>query len=455
MAQFEDVDAVILDTGSLFTKAGFGGDDQPRVTLRSVVGYGWSRHPRIREQIRRETEQYGGVRDRALLDIMDKRDGRVGDDAMARSQYKEFPIQRGVITDWSALERLWHHTFYSELRVAPEDHLLLLTEPPLQPAASRERLTEMMFETFNVKGMSMCIGAVLALYSSGRTTGCVVSSGDGTTHIVPVFEGFTVPSAITHFPVAGQDITDFLRASLIERGCAPAVLTMLKDDWSRRQTEVVRDIKEKLTFVALDFDESIRQASTPEERAGIDKTYPLIDGTPLVVGTERFRCPEGLFQPRFLGEEKKDLSGIHECTFRAVSACEPKIRRQLFGNVILAGGNTAFPGLAKRLEKEIFALCRAEESGFLRFLMSGHRRLGAGCHPAVKVVSRNESLLRIIASFALLKPGAVKVVGDAQPKSSSWLGGSILSGLSSFEQMWVTSAEYNASGPSIVRRCIS
>lgn len=366
--------AVVIDNGSGRCKTGIAGEDAPKSVFPAVIG---------------QPKQKG------IMVGSGAKDEYVGDAAMARRGVLiiKYPLEHGIVTNWDDMEKIWQHAFTSELRVDPAEHPVLLTEAPLNPKANRERMTQIMFESFSIPAFYVAIQAVLSLYASGRTSGIVIDSGDGVTHTVPIYEGYSLPHAVLRIDLAGRDLTGWLAKLLMQRGYSFTTSAEL---------EIVRDIKQQLCYVAEDYEKELAGA---DNNSSLEKEFELPDGQVITIGQERFQCPEALFKPDLLGCE---MAGMHQTTYNSIMKTDIDIRKDLYSNMVMSGGTTMFAGIASRVQKELEALA----------------------------------------------PSSVKIKTVAPPERqfSVWIGGSILASLSTFQQMWVSKGEYDEMGPSIVHR---
>jgi actin-related protein len=370
---------LVIDNGSRFIKCGFAGEDKPISCFPAMIGSNIS-----------GTNEYIGSYAVDAVDALDAVDA-VSDDQINVLNLR-YPINHRIVRDWNDMEKLWHHTFDNELKVNPMDYPVLLTDAPLNPKANREKMVQIMFETFNVPTLYIANEAVLALYASERITGIVLHSADDVTHVVPIFEGYALQNAIIRLDYAENDLIDYLMKMLNESKCEVTSTTV---------ADIITN--SNLCYVAHDFEEELKSAESSIE---LVKPYELKNGEVIEINNERFRCCEALFQPKLI--DKNESPGIHVAIYESIMKCDCDIRKELYGNIILSGSCTMFDGIVERLTREI----------------------------------------------KLLAPAAVtiKVVGKPERRDSVWIGGSILASTDTFQSVMITRADYDEWGPSIVHR---
>jgi len=313
---------VVCDNGTGFVKCGYAGSNFPSHIFPSLVG----------RPIIRATTKVGNIE---VKDLM------VGEEASALRSMLEvkYPMENGIVRNWDDMLHVYDYTFgRDKMNIDPTNSKILLTEPPMNPMKNREKMVEVMFEKYGFHGVYIAIQAVLTLYAQGLQTGVVVDSGDGVTHICPVFEGFSLPHLTRRLDIAGRDITKYLIKLLLLRGYAFN---------HSADFETVRIMKEKLCYVAYDVEQEQRLAL---ETTVLVESYTLPDGRIIKVGGERFEAPEALFQPHLINIEGV---GVAELLFNTIQAADIDTRSEFYKHIVLSGGSTMYPGLPSRLEREL------------------------------------------------------------------------------------------------------
>jgi actin-related protein len=318
MIESDTTQAIVLANGSGTIQAGFAGSDTPAIDtgnfylhrLYSCMAiYGEPPNYHIGNKIRQQQNMYNS----------------------------KYPINRGCVYDWGAVERIWTHIF-TQLKVNVVEHPVLTNVSSLPTNVAKvvkEKLTQELFETYDAPAVYVANSAALSLHATGRTTGLVIESGYGATSAIPIGQGAELLPKPHSLLLGGVDITDFLIRKLVGK--------VDGNPYGRRH--IFDGIKEKYCYIA----ENVEQVEPI--------SYELPDGNKIEIRAERYECPEILFKPQLVDVE---ASGIHELAFNAVNECSPDIHSQLYSNIVLAGGSTLLPGMQDRLSHEMSKLASTD-----------------------------------------------------------------------------------------------
>jgi len=407
--------ALVIDNGTGYTKMGYAGNMEPNFIVPSLIAT-------IAE----------GKSD-AKSDIEDL-NFYIGTEAnQTRANYNvDYPIRHGIVSNWDNMEKYWQRCLYQYLTVDPEEHNILLTEPPMNTPENREYTAEIMFETFNVPGLYIGVQAVLALCASilapkkgdkkkggesshGTTkalTGTVIDSGDGATHVIPVSDGYVIGSRISHVPLAGSDVTKFILQMLRDRG---------EPVEADQGLDIARTIKEQWCYVSPDIVKEYQKYDKEPDKIKQYTGKQSRTNTPFTidVGYERFLGPEIFFSPEiFSSDHTVPLPTLVD---NCILQCPVDCRRSLFNYITLSGGTTMFKNFAKRVERDIKRRVRQRED----------EQFAKTKFKATKI--------------------EVNVVEHNFQRFAVWFGGSIMCLQPSFMASFHTRAQYAEQGPSIAR----
>lgn len=326
------MEAVILDNGSGACKAGFAGDNTPRVAIPAVLA--WPKAPGTQSGLPKDRRNGFTFASEAEIDAI----------VAEGTTVLKHPIDHGVVTNWESVEKIWRRAF-RDLGAEQGGRPVLVTEAPMSAKAHREQMVQLLFEDpdFSASAVHVAVSGALSLYATGSRTGLVAEVGDGVSQMVPIWEGYVVPHAVQRLDLGGRDLTDYLvRLLYEERGYN------LDSVATRR---AARALKEQHCYVAQHYKSELAAAG---DNPDLERTFQLPDGNVIVAaGAERFRCPEALFQPALLG---KEAPGIHELTFQAITKCDLDVQKALSANIVLAGGTMELQGVRERMLKELSSL---------------------------------------------------------------------------------------------------
>lgn len=398
---------IVIDNGTGYTKMGYAGNSVPDYIVPTVI----AKPKKVSKSKQSETSD---------LEFF------IGAEAMdKRLNYTvESCLSHGIINDWDNIEKYWQRCLFQYMRCDPEEHYVLLTEPPLNPPENREYTAEIMFETFNVPGMYIGVQAVLALIASRLSkeaekvlTGTVIDAGDGVTHVIPVVDGYVIGSCIKHIPLAGSDITKFIMQLLRDRNEAiPPEDVKL----------VARKVKEQFCYVAPDIVKEFNKYDKDEGRFKVYEGTNARTNRPyrVDVGYERFLGPELFFNPEvYSTQHNVPLPNVVDSV---IQNCPIDTRRRLYKNIVLSGGSTMFRDFAKRLQRDIQRLTKK------------------------RTEEQNKKLLS--NTNIQSKATDVKVLQHKMQRFAVWFGGSMLGSLPQFYEMAHSKQDYEEIGPSVARR---
>ncbi|KAJ1204652.1 hypothetical protein NDU88_000092 [Pleurodeles waltl] len=366
----KETKAVVIDLGTQHCKAGYAGDHKPAYVVSSTVG----KHLQA-------TAKTGDNRKETF----------VGHELLNTKMHLKLvnPLQHGIVVDWNCVQDIVEYIFIKEMKIAPEEHAALVSDPPLSPITNREKYAEMMFEVFGSPAMHIANQSILSIYSYGRISGLVIEIGHGVSYVVPIHEGYMVPNVTERVDYAGSDVSKYLKQLLNDAG----------HSFTDEDLHMMDCMKKKCCYVSLDLD---YEMGLPPSGYMID--YELPDGHIITVGKERFLSSEALFHPSLLAVNQP---GLHTLAIGSINRCGAALRPVMLGNILLCGGSTVLEGFSERFSREM-----------------------------------NKAFAREVPV----------IEASSERKYTVWRGGSILASLKSFQQLWVSKEEYDEHGPLVIHK---
>lgn len=410
----EDLGALVFDVGSHSVRAGFAGEEFPKVYFNNIVG----RYPDENNPKKK-------------INIFESQVLNVPKEGVEI----ETCMEKGLISDWELFEELMEHVLTKRIIVEPEYHPILFAEQAWNHPEKREKLMEIMFEKFNIPAFYTAKNPVLACYANGRASGIVLDAGATHTTATAVMEGYVIKNAMITSPIGGhyiqQSAIKALQQSIEDKKFYLSYEVATKDELKPTQIVPTFTLKENIPNVTQswrnyqearlvqDWIRSVLQVSDMEYRQEEAAMRPHAEyefpcGYKEDYGVERFRMPEPLFNPRMIDNKSSMLGAAHLIT-TALHMCDNELRQALTSSTIIVGGNSNLNGFVDRVSSELTNKTPPQ----LKF----------------KMVNAAQGSMQ-----------------NHERRFGSWIGGSILASLPTFSTMWISKKDYADSGVKLVHQ---
>ena len=319
---------IIIDIGSGEVKAGFSGEEKPKVIFKNYIG-----EPKFKRVLRTFNNEKQEKSESYMGEDCDKYMGLIK---------LRFPVKHGQFQNDQDILTVFNH-LYSKLGINSQEikeHPVLVSEPLLNPYTNREKIAYSLFDNLGVPALFFASQPILSLFSTSNTSGVVLESGDGVTQSSVVYEGYSIPSSYERYNYGGADVTEYLKNLLKKRGY---------HFYNSTEFRLINEIKENLCFCfGGNFKNDFGDSKKALNQNMIN--YYLPDGSSISVGDERILATEILFNPEIIGKEYLSLPDM---IISSVNKVDVQVRQKSYENIFLSGGNTAFNGLNEQLNSEL------------------------------------------------------------------------------------------------------
>ena len=376
---------IIIDIGSGIIKAGISGQDIPKVIFPNYIGE--PKYSKVLRSFSKDNqeiqEQYIGKDCLKFLGILKLR----------------YPVKNGIFENEQDILTIFKY-IYQNLEIDNEEiseHPILITEPLLNPYSNREKIASALFENLSAPAIFFASQPILSLFSTSNTSSIILESGEGVTQSCVVYEGYSIPNSYIRNNYGGKDVTEYFQTLLQRQGYSFTTTS---------EFEIVKKMKEDICFTTINSNigNALNNISNLDLSGNKNKSessgiYNLPDGNAIKIGDEKSLAPEILFNPSIIGSE--NLS-FQEMIISSINKVDIDLRKNLYNNVFISGGNTLFKGIQEKFHTEIKNL--APKNMKVKLHTPGNRLL------------------------------------------SCWTGGNVISTLEIFKKMWVTREEWVEKG---------